>query len=438
MNKHLYALTAIHRIHYQSLKRRFACLNTTPPGSTAKLIINILADPQIALYVQHFTIDGCWERWGLEWGPTTFPSNLEHVEYPASDMVQLEHAVQDSEYIPIDERDRWIRSLKDGGEDVLIALALTLLPNLTSIEFQPLHHSNTFTIGTVERIAEAKRSGGPLAKLISVTFGPDTDPDFTDSTPFTEPKSVELFAKLPSVKIINVKEIDGDIDNPEDIVPLIQSNVTDLNILEGDVSPQRLMLLLQGFESLQSFTYWPTSEYDRRYHFDAFWIVANLLVCAQDSLRELQLRAGTTRSAPSAEYMGKLRKFRVLETLDIDTKLLFEGSESLVQNFQTSLPASIREVKLHGEHHNRQALGLHIDSLTKAKNHLPNLSSIELFKTGISGNEAARLQNMCDKVNISLSFADEGEDLSIGTPARHRNHYAERQAKKALTRSEVL
>lgn len=370
------------------------------------------------------------------WGRQDYLFNdgrLQHVEYPASDMVELEQAVRASEYIPAHEKDWWVTSLKAGGEDVLIALALTLLPNLGSMEFRPLHDSNSLIVMTINSIAEAKHPGGPLAKLSSVTIGASSELDgMVDMDPFIDPRLIEAFATLPSVKIINAERVCGDSEKLEDIVPM-KSNLTDLNMWDGDLSPHRLMLLLQSFKSLQSFTYSPASEYDGEYGFDAFSIVANLLLCAQDSLRELQVRARPAKP----EYMGSLRKFRVLEYLDTDTKLLFGGSESLVQNFQTSLPASIREVKLHGEHRNREALSLHLNSLTKARTLLPNLSSIELFETIMPEREAARLQDMCATVNISLKIRDYGHD-STPTFARHRSSYAERQAKKAQFKCEVL
>ena len=64
VNKHLYALTAIHRIRYQKKKRKFSTsLTTRQPGSIVRLIKSILADPEIALYVQHINIDGCCRIW---------------------------------------------------------------------------------------------------------------------------------------------------------------------------------------------------------------------------------------------------------------------------------------------------------------------------------------------------------------------------------------
>lgn len=388
-------------------------MNTKQPGSTAKLIKSILADPQIALYVQHYTIDGSRGSWGLE-----------HVEYKASDMAQLELAVRDSEYLTVYEKEEWITNIKMGDEDILIVLALTLFPNLTSIDFQVSHEFTLSLSRTMHRIADAKYPGAPLAKLISVTIGPGDD-KLVGLAP------VEAFAVLPSVKIINAERIWDPCYHLDLNVPMKTSKVTDLNVSYGDLSPQRLMLLLQSFEWLQSFTYWPEHA-DPEHDFNAFLIVTSLLACARDSLRELHIRA----ESASKEYMGSLRTFRGLEYLETDTVLLFGDSNPLTQNFQTSLPASIREVKLHGSHPNSHAFRLVLTSLIESRVILPNLRSVVIYEMRMSGDEVATLQDMCAMVNISLTFVDTSEDRepeSLPTFTRHRGHYAERQAKKALT-----
>lgn len=102
--------------------------------------------------------------------------------------------------------------------------------------------------------------------------------------------------------------------------------------------------------------------------------------------------------------MGSLCTFCVLEHLDTDTMILFGDSYSLVQNFQTSLPPSIQEVKLHGEHRNNNALRLHLTSLVESREVLPNLRGIQLFETELSYSEQATSKDMCATVNISLDF----------------------------------
>lgn len=261
-----------------------------------------------------------------------------------------------SEYIPNDEKESWITSLKAGEEDVLIALALMLFPNLTSIDIQDPRLTPRVE-RMIRRITDAIYPDMvPLAKLISVTIGTP------DSNFCIDLKTIELFATLPSVQTVNAAWIGGKIEILEHIVPTKGSNVTDLNVMYGDVLPQRLMLFLQSFGLLQSFRYWPASSPHLEHDFDPFSIVTNQLACAQVSLRELQIRAGST----TKKYMGSLCTFCVLEHLDTDTMILFGDSYSLVQNFQTCLPPSIQEVKLHGEHRNNNALRLHLTSLVES------------------------------------------------------------------------
>ena len=352
VNKRLYALTAIQRIKYQSLKRRFStCLNTKQPGSTARLIKNVLDNPPIALYVQHYTIDGCRDGWGTSRDKEGNASK--HFQYSASDTAQLERAVRDCEYIPDNERDSWITKLNDGMEDVLIALAITMFPNLTSIsisrEFGLAPRLEVIFRGIVDANSPARV---PLTKLTCVNLWSPENRHQIDL------RVAEVFSQLPSVKIINTDHVfAAPWDYIDDVVPIRRSEVTDLKMSYADISPHRLMLLLENVEHLQSFSYWPKDDCGKC-RFDPFLVVTSLLACAHHSLRELYIRG---RSAMN-QYIGRLRKLRVLEILEIDTTLLFGCVGSLQRNFQATLPSSIRMVTLHGQH---RFLDQHLDSLVE-------------------------------------------------------------------------
>lgn len=83
-----------------------------------------------------------------------------------------------------------------------------------------------------------------------------------------------------------------------------------------------------------------------------------------------------------------------------------------------------------GKHSNSRALRLHLTSLTESRITLPNFSNIELLGTETSSDEAAMLQNLCARANISLTFVEYGPvELPIFTS--RRGHYAKRQAQKA-------
>ena len=431
INKHLYALTVIQRIRYSSLKRRFSTsLDTKHPDSTARLIKSILVDPEIALYVQHFTINGCRDR---RVGHDQ-DNEREPVEFTASDIVQLKRVLRDLDY-PFDIVIRKSKLDFNGTlEHNLIGLAIMFFPNLTSIDirYSPDFQNQTFYLLSrllmkmIRQQNNTKSKGVLFAKLTSVTISAPVDVDI---------EIMESFATLPSAKIINAENFVSNADSLEAIVSGKGSNASDLNILNADLSPRRLTIHLQRFEWLQSFTYWPQNEAQQLFDFDAFAIIIALLASTQNSLRELHIRS---RSA-TPKYMGSLRKFRVLEYLETDTDLLFGNSleRSPYQNFSATLPSSIEDVKLHGLHSSDHELKILLGNITQLKNELPSLRSIEFSETTICEQSPTTLEAMCARVNISLKITDNEHD-SLPIYTRHRGHYAQRQAKKALAQRESL
>ena len=144
-------------------------------------------------------IDGYREARGWDEGLAN-TDKLEHVQYIASAMAQLEVAVRASEYISGDEIEERITRLREGEENVLIAFALTLFPNLESINFQISHFVNQPLDHIFHRIADTNNPGGPLAKLISVNIG------VSSSSSSVYPDAIEIFAELPSIKVIKCRE----------------------------------------------------------------------------------------------------------------------------------------------------------------------------------------------------------------------------------------
>ena len=432
INKQLYALTAIQRIRYSSLKRRFSTsLDTKQPGSTLRLIKSILVDPQIALYVQHFTINGPRDLRDGDIVEDQFGES-EPSNFTRSELAQLGTILRDLDFQSLDEFQDWIGDWNQVPGEYLINLALTMFPNLTSIDIRYSRDfgNSTYQLEPLESMifyyTDSQSSVGLFARLTSVTvsglgdYRGDID-------------LIEAFVTLPSVKIINADRVISHTESLEAIVPEEGSNASDLNISNADLSPHRLTIHLQRFERLQSFTYWPTSDPQPRYEFDAFMIITALSANTQNFLRELHIRSGT----PTPKYMGSWRKVRVLEYLETDSDLLFGPTLARNQTFSTSLPSSIKEVKLHGWR------SLHVDlealllNLISAKDDFPCLRRIEFVETRIRRQRLTRLEVMFAKANISLRITD-SEHVSLPIYTRHRGHYAERQAKQALTQRESL
>lgn len=440
VDKHIYALTALHRIKYLRYKRRFnAPLNTNRAGSTARLIKNILNEPEAALYIKHWKIDGIRTAWGfvVEDGLSEGEDDdyQEHAPYKDEDLESAAEAMRNSEYIPKEDRKWWVDQMKHGHEQGLVALALTLMPNLASLDIRCPEDLDYYgrILQVIEYIANLsnKFPAGPmpLSDLVSVNVA---DLDYEDE--LIHPEFIEAFARLPSVRIINANRIGGTGDDLDVLKPLVASNVTDLNISESDIPPQRFIFMMEGFTALQSFTYWPTSDPDRAHNFDPFLITRGLLMSARDSLRELRLKANT---APQS-YMGSLHPFRVLEYLDTDmTLLLGDKVNGSNLKLETSLPSSIREVKLCEERGqnaftpNRSSAMYLRDLLESRWEFVPRLSRVEFAYYLMGRVDVMDLELLSEKVGVPLKLTSCGL-VSLPTYTKRRGHYAQRKAKKEL------
>ena len=399
-----------------------------------RLIKSILVDPQIALYVQHFTINGPRDLSDGDIGEDQI-GERESSNFTPSEIARLGTILRDLEFSSFVESQEWIGDLSQISGEYLINLALTLFSNLTSIDIHCSRDfgNRTYQLGLLADMVclytDSAISVSLFAKLTSVTISGGGGPgDYLGDIDV-----IEAFATLPSVEIINADKVVSHTEALEAIVAEKGSNASDLNISNADLSPPRLTMLLQRFEQLQSFTYWPASDPQPRNEFDAFMIITALSANTQDFLRELHIRSGSA----TPKYMGSLRKLRVLEYLETDSDLLFGPSLARHLTFSTSLPSSIKEVKLHGWR------SLHVDlealllNLISAKDDFPCLTRIEFVETRIRRQRLTRLEVMFAKANISLRITD-SEHVTLPIYTRHRGHYAERQAKKALTQRESL
>jgi len=209
-----------------------------------------------------------------------------------------------------------------------------------------------------------------LSSLVRVDLGCANDS--------IEPESIEILARLESLRLINAFNVCDPGTDLASFKQLATTKVTSLNISHGDIAPQRLMLLLEGFTSLQSFSYWPGGVTGHSRHpFEPLVITRALLDCAQNSLRELRFRAPGAAQA----YMGSVRRFGALEYLEWDTTLLLGDAHESIVKVEDSLPNSIQAVKLFdGKSSKRHGLMCAdiVRQLIEAKAALlPNLKNVE-------------------------------------------------------------
>ena len=394
------------------------------------LIKIIAADPDVALYVQHLKMNRGDSRAsrGNEFGED-YKHERTRVQSTASALMRLGINLMDPEYLSVEEVQEWNRGLQFALDIDL--LALEIFPNLTSIEireadtvvYSQFFDLSRLLIKIILRSTDRKSTSGPFSKLISITIGAVCCSSVAIGL-------IEAFATLPSIKMINAEGIGSNGNGPRFNMPMISSNVTDLNLSNADLIPPDQTLLLQSFERLQSFTYWTRSVAKSSHDFEPILTVTALLAYARDTLKELYIRGGYEIQAS----MGILCKFRVLEYVETDARFVLDNLQAREQNFSVCLPPSIQVVKLHDWHENSPYLSGILLNIQRNRNQFPGLRSIECFDFRTSAPEEARLQKMCATMNISLKVDSEGVSLPVYT--RHRRHYAERQAKKALTQGE--
>ena len=405
IDHNIHALTGIHRLRYQSLRSEFSKpTNTSEPGLTATLIAKIASLPQAREYVQHWTIDGCMEEWHLS---ESDGYGQRHIPYPDPVMNTLENLFREAMHLGQIDKQHVITNMRCGAEAGLIVLALTLLPNLTSLDLQ--HSSSVF--GNMSHLARVIRrwdSSAPppslALKRVNLSKG-----IFCVTTTF-----IRDLATLPSIRVINAdKIVDDNYRLQAQASRLWYSNITDLNLSRADLTPERLMQLLEGLNSLDSFAYWPASDQVRLHKFQPFSIISCLLACSKTSLRRLYIRAGEV----TPQYMGSLKQFATLEYLETDLEMLVgrivgRHSETPAQ-LESSLPPSIQWIRFFG----RPALFANercktlLDGLPALKKICRKLNSVELAGFEIAEASSRDLLEACRYEMFSLKVNNSGPTL---------------------------
>ncbi len=422
LNKHIYALTALHQVDHRRLKRKFAIpLSTGTLGSTAVLVRNILRYPRAGLYVREWKIDFYRSGgWGKE--NDDDPEDTNHIMYPEADMILFEDAIRQSSFIPGLDKVEWVASMRNGAENVLIALAVTLLPNLRAIEIGRGWEYQGRLASVLESIGYSRPSQHtPFSSLATITIQPGEEGDSIGLA------AVEAFATQPSVKTLNIHGIYAENDDLELVKPLKGANVTDVNISDSEISPQRLSLLLDNFENLQSFSYLHRDDKFVDCEFEPFLIVKALLSCGRDTLRELNLCHGYF---VTGTYMGSLCKFSALESVETNFSLFVGSSAHAIDAtklFTTAFPRSLQKIKLVAVCRQNYQYTAMLEGLVRVKtDSIPYLCRVEFVNSQLQAHEERTWRAQCESVGVSLIITHQ-HPVVLPTFTTRRTHYAERE-----------
>ncbi len=367
-SRNVYALASKFIEEHRRLKNRYSVLYHAADlrGSRpAEFLAEVLLNPRAALYVDEIALYG----WKLEWDdPATLPlvdiSDC-HLPYPKDNMQLLEEAVKTSAFIPESEAESWISEIRAGDEGNILALIVSLLPNVKrfTLEGGLLHEGNRLP-ELIGRIGKSPVAAA-LSRLTDVKLGwTDTEIVCLDFA------WVQTFSSLRSVKAIRGEGV-GQFDEGLEVwysLPPRWSNVTNLHLDCCNIDFKRLPTYFQCVAGLQTFSYAAASQDSP---FDPFWLCASLAHVAH-SLKTLHVSS----SDGKGRHMGSLAGLKVLAELSTEYRMLLDYNAELEdEKLMQMLPSSIEKVTLrHDACYNLEELHEQILGMCKLKaDGLPNL-----------------------------------------------------------------
>ena len=240
-----------------------------------------------------------------------------------------------------EEITRCITSIDEGNEDVIIALLLSLLPKVHTLRFDCRHLVPETCLHVVRRIASTPTATA-LSRLRNVKI------DFYNSIPSEQPLAMlASFAALPSLVSISAKNIGPAEYLPsEDSSTTMTSKVSKLTLKRISIDTDDLSSFLAMFEPLQEFKFESLVPRFIHVYFYPRDITNSLFCHSGKTLTHLTLHSRCNAPEKSAQWMGSLRKFKVLTHIRTDWCLLLDEREPLEHQLMDNLPYTVQELTL--------------------------------------------------------------------------------------------
>ena len=290
---------------------------------------------------------------------------------------------------------------KFGSEDGLLALLLTLVPNVRTIRFGPYRMEPSMTLDVAQIIAQTYSSKflTKLSKIVVAAQHGDWDL-----------APLYSFAKIPSLRTIIATDISESVTPFMLPLPLADvhkrvSNVTELALFRANLHSISVQCLICVCKGLQRFTYEPCDALDsnREYYiFEPGFIRNYLLEYAQRSLKVLVIHA----RCRERKYIGCLKEFEALSELETDWGLLRDNTKPARNQLTHVLPRSIKRVLLMPDP--GLPVDVSVDAINQLKarkrQHFPKLEELQLKHTTLVEPTRTRLIFKARKQGLCIVF----------------------------------
>ena len=333
LSRNVFRLAFPFLAEHRALIRKYNTLrNNKDPVSIETLLINIIANPCVGSYVKKVELGPLMES-EVE-ADSANAYTKEELEMFITAALESECLKRPSEEEVLDEREFWSDAIKDGNEDILLAILLPLLPNLAALSVEAKSTRLDWYDSAVEQAASATKP--TLCKLTHVQLNPRGAHSYHLA-------EIQRFSALPSVRVLSAPRAKG-MCCLDELSPDANSNVTHLKLWESCIDSKALHEFLRGFPKLQSLTYSFIGIVYECPH-DAFLIRSSLLAHCKATLQSLTLLAPGCRNM---SFMGSLRGFEALKEVYTEWScFISQAPESRGPQLNDHLPVSLAWLKIH-------------------------------------------------------------------------------------------
>ena len=147
---------------------------------------------------------------------------------------------------------------------------------------------------------------------------------------------------LPSIESLEATNVDnGNAMHFYAPMPFMSSNIRSLSFSRSPFTNHAMFELLEATKQLQSFSLYGTM-------MNMYMLKAFLLATAKDTLESLRLRSIEIDEFQGVEqYLGTLRSFQALHTLEVDQNMLVKPWEGpCLSHLDAILPSSLRSLTI--------------------------------------------------------------------------------------------